>query len=80
MDGLNEALPRRWKRKVGIVVLVAFTLFPSQARDAVIWYGQERGKQIVERLIPLVTPTDVTTPSSPPSPKPSALLVGMPSG
>lgn len=57
VDVANEVLPRRWKRKLSAAILAGFVLFPSEVRDAVLWYGQERGKQIAERFVPLVMPS-----------------------
>lgn len=52
IDGLNEFLPRRWKRWLSAAVVGGFLAFPSQAQRAVLWYGQERAQQITKKVIP----------------------------
>lgn len=67
-DAVDEFMPRRWKRKVSVVVLAGFLLFPNQARDFVLWYGGERAKQITEKVLPAIMPT--SRPASTLSPSP----------
>lgn len=72
IDGLGEFLPRRWKSWLSGGIVIAFLAFPSQAQRAVLWYGQERARQITEKVMPLLVPTkSPTAPSPSPSPRPS---------
>lgn len=71
IDGLNELMPRRWKRWLSGVIVIAFFAFPSQAQKAVLWYGQEKARQITESVVPLLLPTGTPTPSPSPSARPS---------
>lgn len=66
IDGLNDFMPRRWKRWVSLAILAAFLAFPSQAQRAVAWYGLEKAREITERVMPLLFPT--ATPKPTPSP------------
>ncbi len=63
IDVANELLTRRWKRKLSVVILAGFVLLLTQAGDAVLWYGQERAKQITEQLLPIITRTTRPMPS-----------------
>lgn len=54
IEAVPEVLPRRWKSGVGLVLGVAFMLFPSAARDLVSWYVKEKTQQILELLLPLL--------------------------
>lgn len=69
IDGLAELLPRRWKRWLSAALVVVFLAVPSQAQRAVIWYGQEKARQMTEKVMPLLVPT---TPPSAPGRHPSA--------
>ncbi len=71
IDGLNEFMPRRWKRWLSLAILIAFLAFPSEAQRAVLWYGQEKARQITEWVVPLLLPTVTPTPSHSPSIRPT---------
>ncbi|HQA78918.1 MAG TPA: hypothetical protein PLL50_11270 [Propionicimonas sp.] len=71
IDGFNDFMPRRWKRWVSLAILLAFFAFPSQAQGAVLWYGQEKARQITERVMPLFFPTATPTPTPSPNVRPS---------
>ncbi len=64
IDAASELMPRRWKRKLGSVLVVAFLLFPTQARDVMLWYGRERATQLMEVLTSTMT-VKAPEPSSP---------------
>lgn len=60
-----EVIPKRWKRRVSLALLAGFLVFPTQAQKAVIWYGQEKARQITEGVMPLLAPA-----TKPPSAQP----------
>ncbi len=74
IDGLNEFLPRRWKRGLAVAMAVVFLAFPTQAQRAFLWYGQEKAHQIAERIVPALLP--VTTPSSTSTARPTLPAAG----
>lgn len=64
LEQCAEVIPRRWKRHVSIALVVGFLVFPTQVQKAVIWYGQEKARQIMEGVMPLLVP------AKPPSAQP----------
>lgn len=63
VEGLKELMPRHWKRWVSLAIVAAFLAFPTQAQRAVLWYGQEKGRQISETIAPLLVPPATPSPT-----------------
>lgn len=67
IDGVDIGgglLPRRWKRHVARVFLVALVLFPNPAQRVLFWYGQERAERIVNIVVDTTLP-ESTVPARP---------------
>ena len=66
IDGLNDFMPRRWKRKLGVGLVVCALLFPTQVQTALVWYGQQKVAELSERIMPLLTAALTPTPEPKP--------------
>lgn len=66
IEGVQELMPRRWKRWLSFAIIAGFLTFPTQAQRAVLWYGQEKGRQLSEKIVPLLMPTATPTPTASP--------------
>lgn len=63
VEGLTELMPRHWKRWVSLAIVAGFLAYPTQAQRAVLWYGQEKSRQISETIAPLLVPPATPTPT-----------------
>ncbi|WP_147068625.1 hypothetical protein [Terrabacter aerolatus] len=54
IEAAPELLPRRWKSRVGTVLIIGFWLIPSTARELMAWYVQEKAQELLAILIPLL--------------------------
>lgn len=51
VDTMAEVMPRRWRRRLGGVMLLAFFVFPTQARDAFSWWTMQRSEQLTRLVL-----------------------------
>ena len=65
LDGANELLPRKWKRRVAAVLLGAFLVWPSAAQQALLWYAHERAQQITSTPVEVIEPAPLVDPGEP---------------
>lgn len=62
MRMVRRMIPRRWKRLVGIVVLVGLVARPDVAMQVASWVWTERAQRAVTIM------TDTVLPGTPPAP------------
>jgi hypothetical protein len=63
VEAAHQILPRRWKRRAGAFVVVAMLLFPTPVSEAIKWYANEKARELLSQLQPLLsTPAGARTP------------------
>jgi hypothetical protein len=65
IETAHQFLPRRWKRHVGACLVVAAPLFPTPVSEAIKWYANEKARELLSQLQPLLsTPRDFRLPAN----------------